>query len=87
MANMNVMLMISLALVVVSVVDMSPLLGKSQKLKGGNKLGHYQKRNYFNPLFDDVNRCILACGECSGDLETADDKVTHKQKISFYVNL
>lgn len=33
------------------------------------------KRAYMHALVDDVNRCIMACGECSGDLDLPDDKV------------
>ena len=72
----NMIFIISLVLLA-SLVDMSPLLAnKLVKSSGGNKLTHLnQKRTYFNPLFDDVNRCIMACGECAGDLDTPDDKV------------
>lgn len=62
-------LLISVGLMMAATGNSSPLNYKSIQSK------QHEKRNIMRPLISDVNRCIMACGECSDDLDTPDDKV------------
>ncbi len=75
MVSSNLILLVSLAMV--ALVASSPLVERlSKATAAGNH--HHRKRNFnsLNPIMDGVDRCILACGECAGDLDLIEDKVS-----------
>lgn len=59
--------------VVLTDVNSAPS-AKLHKKKPNFKLMFNHKR-HFDPLFDEVNRCILACGKCAEDLLIPEETV------------
>lgn len=73
----SAVLLITLGLILneLCFTEAAPSLGRlAHKLPKFKAKFNLKKRAHFEPIFDEVNRCILACGKCSDDLYTHDDK-------------
>lgn len=76
-SHIYVGLAVSMTLMMIAITQASPL---HQSHHSANS-PRTDKRVILSALVDDVNRCIIACGECSGDLDLPDDKV-----LNFFSN-